>query len=277
MWKKLLYLKQPFPDNYTDESFLDQLKTNLTVVKYSYWKLVYDFSLISMYISSLLLVILTFTSIYYNQINPIIPIIISSLSLMTFLIGLPKNLLSNTQNIKSFLLINFILLVLSPLLKSLTRSTSSDSIWALSFILCLINIVFHDYAMDISKIINYRPILSTNISMANGIVLASRLSSNLQVYCFLLFVLQFNILLPFIDFSLRKFSRFNQHYTLLISIQLISLSMIWKLANFNLFLIYFSGQIGILFCLPGYFLFLQKYKNELQGPWDPAKPIIKTI
>lgn len=53
--------------------------------------------------------------------------------------------------------------------------------------------------------------------------------------------------------------------------------MIWKLANFNLFLIYLSGQIGILFCLPGYFLFLQKYKNELQGPWDPAKPIIKTI
>ena len=46
---------------------------------------------------------------------------------------------------KSALLIYCALLGLSPILKSLTRSTSSDSIWALSTWLMIINIFFFDY------------------------------------------------------------------------------------------------------------------------------------
>ncbi|CAK5081641.1 unnamed protein product [Meloidogyne enterolobii] len=35
-WEKVLYKHQPFPDNYTDDAlFLDQLRTNVNVVKYS--------------------------------------------------------------------------------------------------------------------------------------------------------------------------------------------------------------------------------------------------
>uniref|UniRef100_A0A1I8BVI3 Uncharacterized protein n=1 Tax=Meloidogyne hapla TaxID=6305 RepID=A0A1I8BVI3_MELHA len=35
-WEKVLYKHQSFPDNYTDEAlFLDQLRTNVNVVKYS--------------------------------------------------------------------------------------------------------------------------------------------------------------------------------------------------------------------------------------------------
>ena len=46
---------------------------------------------------------------------------------------------------KSAVLIYCALLGLSPILKSLTKSTSSDSIWALSCWLMLINIFFFDY------------------------------------------------------------------------------------------------------------------------------------
>ena len=46
---------------------------------------------------------------------------------------------------KSALLIYCALLGLSPILKSLTRSTSSDSIWALSTWLMIINVFFFDY------------------------------------------------------------------------------------------------------------------------------------
>jgi hypothetical protein len=35
---------------------------------------------------------------------------------------------------------------LSPILKSLTRSTTSDSIWALSTWLLLMNVAFFDYS-----------------------------------------------------------------------------------------------------------------------------------
>lgn len=47
---------------------------------------------------------------------------------------------------KSALLIYAALLGLSPILKSLTRSTTSDSIWAISTWLLMMNIAFFDYS-----------------------------------------------------------------------------------------------------------------------------------
>lgn len=47
---------------------------------------------------------------------------------------------------KSAVLIYAALLGLSPILKSLTCSTTSDSIWALSSWLLLLNVVFFDYS-----------------------------------------------------------------------------------------------------------------------------------
>lgn len=47
---------------------------------------------------------------------------------------------------KSAALIYAALLGLSPILKSLTRSTTSDSIWALSTWLLMINVAFFDYS-----------------------------------------------------------------------------------------------------------------------------------
>ncbi|KAL8844261.1 MAG: hypothetical protein Q9198_011419 [Flavoplaca austrocitrina] len=49
------------------------------------------------------------------------------------------------NTVKSAILIYCVLHGLSPILKSLTMSTSEDSIWALSSILMCINILFFDY------------------------------------------------------------------------------------------------------------------------------------
>lgn len=56
------------------------------------------------------------------------------------------------KTFKSALLIYFALLGLSPILKSLTKSTSSDSIWALATWLLIINIFFFDYGSTTTNI-----------------------------------------------------------------------------------------------------------------------------
>lgn len=56
----------------------------------------------------------------------------------------PRNQ-ARLKTFKSALLIYFALLGLSPILKSLTKSTSSDSIWALATWLLIINVFFFDY------------------------------------------------------------------------------------------------------------------------------------
>lgn len=181
------------------------------------------------------------------------------------------------SQIKSFLLVIFSIAVFSPVLMSLTGSTSSDSIWALSFILCICNAIFHDYAVDVS-ITQYRPILSTNISLTNALVLASRLRSTSQVFYFILFAVEVNILLPLFDFSIRKNkSWFAYHKILVACLLCVVYYMIIELVGWFILVLWLFAQAGLAFAMPSYFLFLQKYKNEIQGPWDTANPVLNKL
>ncbi|CAK7892428.1 phosphatidylinositol N-acetylglucosaminyltransferase Gpi2p subunit [[Candida] anglica] len=268
-WKKLLYLHQSYPDNYTSASFLSQLKRNTTVIKHSYWKLVDDFALIAQHLSSIMAVIVLFVGIHSQNINPIRPTVYTTI--ITSVAYMATNQHSS-KSLKSSLVLLFIILILSPVLKSLTKSTSSDSIWAISSCLCLANTLFHEYALA-SHVADCKPIISTNISLANAVVLASRLSSNISVFCFVLFSIQVNILLPLFDLNLRHYYPMNYHRTLFISSSVVIATMIGRILGLKLLLIWISFQISLVFILPAYFIFLQRYKNELQGPWDPAIPI----
>ena len=264
-WKKLVYLRQPYPDNYTDISFLSQLKRNSTVVKHSYWKLVQDFSLIAQHIQCLLTVIIGFSAIYHHQWDPItVSGISSAASLGIFMVW------ADISRLKLVIVMIAILLVLSPVLKSLTKSTASDSIWAISFCLCIANTFFHEYALS-SDVADCRPIISTNISFANAIVLASRLPSNISVFCFVLFAIEANILTTLFGIHVRQVYGLEAHKYLYMGTFLVVSCMVLTVLGSVATLIFVGTQMGIVLGLPGYFIFLQKYKNELQGPWDIAK------
>ncbi|CAN3353176.1 phosphatidylinositol N-acetylglucosaminyltransferase Gpi2p subunit [Diutina catenulata] len=264
-WKKLLYLPQAYPDNYTDPSFLSQLKRNTTVAKYSYSRLVADFSLIVLHLSSLMLVALQFTGIYLYQWDCARP------ALFTTSIAVAGFAVFYRHRLKSFIITSMLLLMLTPVMRSLTRSTASDSIWALSFCLCVANILFHDYGLA-GNPADYRPILSTNISVANAIVLASRLTTNTQVFLFVLFAIEVSILFPLFDVSMRYSGYTRLHRVLFTTLFAFDCGLILHLMGAKFMIFWCLGGASIMFGLPGYFLFLQKYKNEMMGPWDPAKP-----
>ncbi|KAI5969899.1 GPI2 [Candida margitis] len=278
-WKKLLYLKQPYPDNYTDVSFLSQLKRNTTVAKYSYFQLVEDFILIVFYISCILLVNLMFIGIYSKNWDPVKPTALSTI-ICVIIYGLFRyhhslsSISRSNLNLKSFVLISFMMLIVSPILKSLTKSTSSDSIWAISSILSIFNSMFYEYSS--TKV--YKPTISTNISVSNAIVLASRLNSTSQVFVFMLFSIQVNILLPSYDANLRQSKKLKYlHYVIALSTFSLVNYWIYQLLNYKFLLYWLSSVLIVMFLMPAYFLSLQRYKNELQGPWDIAKPKFNTI
>lgn len=289
-WKKLLYLAQPYPDNYTDPCFLSQIKRNTTVAKYSYWHLVDHFSLIVLHLATVVLVELTFLGIYDRGWDPVVPMVIAAAGVVVGMVAWdtvtgkkaalltknsPKIKVDKWNTVRSVLVVILIVLVLSPVLKSLTRSTSSDSIWALSLILCLFNMLCHDYAMD-PHLAAYRPILSTNLSLLNALVLASRLSSSLHVFCFVVFAAVVNILVPLFDVGIRRSNPNSRlHHIVLFLFYLAVCVATTYLFGPGLMLVWLMTIAGIALMLPAYFLWVQQYKNELQGPWDPAKPIIR--
>ncbi|CDK27806.1 unnamed protein product [Kuraishia capsulata CBS 1993] len=363
-WKKLLWLKQDYPDNYTDKSFLSQLKRNSTVVNYSYLKLVNDFTLIVLHLSVLALVNIVFFGVYSLDWNPVVPTFISStLTMAGFAIyvftlkrrhqqevvialererklktnkfrpfiqtsrsrstsrqgsNVPSR--ENSQNrgngtlnpltpstihvvtesnppsvantLKSCILIVLTLLTFSPVLKSLTNSTSSDSIWALSTWLCFFNVLFNDYTIEFPSLHHHdqqqqQPLqqqqhtqvsnsnISKNLSLSNAIVLASRLNSNLAVFCFIVFSIQLNGLFPMFNNFTRKVGYTRFHWFQVTVVVLGVDIAVYQMGGLVWLLCWTIAHFTIIMVGPAYFLALQKYKDELQGPWDPAQPILK--
>ncbi|KKK24474.1 phosphatidylinositol:UDP-GlcNAc transferase PIG-C [Aspergillus ochraceoroseus] len=111
------------------------------------------------------------------------------------------------STVKSAFLIYFSLLGLSPILKSLTKSTASDSIWAVSCWLLIMNIFSFDYGSgEGAGATKFPASLSTNAAVMASTVLASRLPSTTHVFSLMLFSIEVFGLFPIFRRQLRHIS-----------------------------------------------------------------------
>ncbi|KAF3921718.1 hypothetical protein ABW21_db0206600 [Orbilia brochopaga] len=204
------------------------------------------------------------------------------------------------STLKSAVLIYSTLLGLSPILKSLTKTTTSDSIWALSSWLFLVNLLCFDYGLSEGEadgakkgveagiqlpqgvtgpagLVNSSrrklpTSLSTTTALAASVVLASRLAETSHVFSLLLFSIQLFGLFPL-------FRRRLRHLSSLLHIGLTAILIIFAgtclhfVVNWHWALMWFGlvvgGGGGAAWVLMG----MQRYKNEIRGPWDPARPV----
>lgn len=185
------------------------------------------------------------------------------------------------STVKSAFLIYFALLGLSPILKSLTKSTASDSIWAMSCWLLIMNISSFDYGSgEGAGATKFPASLSTNAAVMASTVLASRLPSTTHVFSLMLFSMEVFGLFPIFRRQLRHIS-WTGHVFLTLTLVIaaggavgITLRGGWAAAVVGSFL----GSILTAFAMGGcswWLISLQKYKNVVIGPWDPARPIIR--
>lgn len=198
-----------------------------------------------------------------------------------------KSLLLSSRNrqrlstVKSALLIYFALLGLSPILKSLTKSTASDSIWAMSCWLLIINIFSFDYGSgEGAGATKFPASLSTNAAVMASTVLASRLPSTTHVFSLMLFSMEIFGLFPIFRRQLRLIS-WTGHVLLTLALVIVAGGAVgitlrggWAAAIVGSFL----GSLLTALAMGGcswWLISLQKYKNVVTGPWDPARPIIR--
>ncbi|PYH93403.1 phosphatidylinositol:UDP-GlcNAc transferase PIG-C [Aspergillus ellipticus CBS 707.79] len=185
------------------------------------------------------------------------------------------------STVKSAFLIYFALLGLSPILKSLTKSTASDSIWALSCWLLIMNIFSFDYGSgEGAGATKFPASLSTNAAVMASTVLASRLPSTTHVFSLMLFSMEVFGLFPIFRRQLRHVS-WTGHVLLTLALVIVAGGAVgitlrggWAAAVVGSIL----GSILTALAMGGcswWLISLQKYKNVVTGPWDPARPIIR--
>ncbi|KEQ98387.1 hypothetical protein AUEXF2481DRAFT_62738 [Aureobasidium subglaciale EXF-2481] len=287
-WKKLLWVKQAYPDNYTDEeTFLDHLQRNPRLRPYDFWPLVADSTVIVQHIGSVIIFVCCFVGIFQKRVSPVsVPNGIGTSASYSYYPPYetqtsslsPRNQ-ERLATAKSAILIYCALLGLSPILKSLTLSTSPDSIWAMSSWLLIINIFTFDYGAGTES--KFPASLSTNAALMASTVLASRLTYTNEVFSLTLFSIEVFGLFPVFRRHVRH-SSWTGHLLLTALIVLGAGSGLcvtitgggWKAGVIGAIL----G--GMLTCLAmgitsWWLIGLQRYKNEIHGPWDPARPIIR--
>lgn len=185
------------------------------------------------------------------------------------------------STVKSAFLIYFALLGLSPILKSLTKSTASDSIWAMSCWLLFMNIFSFDYGSgEGAGATKFPASLSTNAAVMASTVLASRLPSTTHVFSLMLFSMEVFGLFPIFRRQLRHIS-WTGHVLLTLTLVIVAGGAVgctirggWAAAVLGSLL----GSILTALAMGGcswWLISLQKYKNVVIGPWDPARPIIR--
>ncbi|SNX87104.1 uncharacterized protein MEPE_05814 [Melanopsichium pennsylvanicum] len=207
--------------------------------------------------------------------------------------------------------IGLVLLAVSPVLRTLTESTTSDSIWALSALLFFLHLALADYSghKEGKKLTDT---LSFNAAISASVVLASRLGSNqdtftLLILAVLLFApssssssirLSVNVATStnsdkkqkFTHETMRDLVRFATLYTLTMTVgvgfkfvleasreekeeaEKGEMGWIWMALAYTNVVVTFVSMV-----CPWWIRMAQVWKMEISGPWDPAEPILSTF
>lgn len=269
-----------FDDNHTDETFLQEMVMNANVVKRDMLKVMLDSVSISQYLCIVALVVLVWTHTLNSTITSKFILILD----VTLLGSGFFILLLTAKNLSFSLLLNYAikisffttgLYVLSPIYHTLTRSISSDSIWALTTSLVILHLFLHNYSGSTIKAPGAleNPNLTSNISLNASIVasvlIASRLPSRLLVFAIILFSLQVFLFAPLVTYCLKKYS-YRLHLFFSFVLIAVTLTCVYRLHT-----LLFGFLLGLLVFVnlvcPYWLIRIQEYKFEINGPWDEAK------
>lgn len=281
-WRKVAYggMQPGYDDNYTDDSFLEDMVMNANVVKRDMLRVMLDSVSISQYLCIVALVVVVWTCTLKSAMNESSLLILDvSLLISGFLVLiLTAKMLSFNLLFHYFLYITYFvagLYVLAPIYRTLTRTISSDSIWALTISLIIVHLFLHDYTGPSVKAPGTlkNPSLTSNISLNASIVasvlIASRLSSRLHVFGIMFFSLQIFLFAPLVTYCVKRYS-FYLHLSFSLGLMAVTLAFIYVLHRF-LFVLLFGLLVFVNLVCPYWLIRVQEYKFEINGPWDEAK------
>lgn len=277
MWQKKLYIRQDFPDNYVDGTFLQQLEKNVHVKLFGKRELILGACHVHQHWSSVILFLVLFSHVYNGIWSANYLLMLNNALLGTiylfwmFHVRLGKLNArmrhAKKQVAKTAILLIMTILGLSPVLKTLTEDISTDTICTLTGLLVCVNLMCHNYGEEGD--VGPNPV-ALNAAVFASVMLASRLDSKAQVFGLVSLALIWFSLFPIA----RCFINGKRHPQSLLGLT----ALLSGLASVGLYQVHirlFIAYVGlsgfILVVCPLWYSHLQKYKNNIHGPWDEAK------
>ncbi|XP_017543163.1 phosphatidylinositol N-acetylglucosaminyltransferase subunit C [Pygocentrus nattereri] len=268
-WRKVLYERQPFPDNYVDRRFLEELRRNIRVRQYRYWAVVREAGLVAQQLSC---VAVFLTLWFYMERGDLGPSTLLWASLGFALLGYglyevlgggsrERTRLADLQSAAVFLAFTF---GFSPVLKTLTESVSTDTVYAMSAMMLLAHLVSFPYTQPSPP-----GSLSLNAALFGSVCLASRLPGALHTFAMLSCALLVFALWPCLLHRLRD----RAEWSFPCAAALVCVAGVRGLASFwpEGALLLFLALLVLTLACPLLLVHLQRHKDNIHGPWDEAE------
>ncbi|XP_019714987.1 phosphatidylinositol N-acetylglucosaminyltransferase subunit C [Hippocampus comes] len=272
-WRKVLWERQPYPDNYVDQRFLEELRRNEGLRQYRYWAVVREAGLVGQQLSCVAIFI---TLWLYMEQGLLSPGTLLLISLASSLLGYglyqalasqaepvlqPRTCWADLQSVTIFLSFIF---GFSPVLKTLTESVSTDTVYAMSAVMLLAHLVSFPYTHTSPP-----GSLSLNAALFASVCLASRLPGALHTFTMLSCALMVFALWPCL---LRRVKNGAPHHFAAVCVGVCAagvggLASRWPGGAVILAL---ALATVILLC-PWLLVQLQRHKDNIHGPWDEAE------
>ncbi|XP_034958005.1 phosphatidylinositol N-acetylglucosaminyltransferase subunit C [Zootoca vivipara] len=274
-WQKVLYKRQPFPDNYVDQSFLAQLCKNIHARKYQYWAVVFESGVVIQQLCSVCVFVVIWR---YMDVGLLAPQWLFGAGLVFSLIGyvlfdaldsgMGRNQSGQTRwaDLKNTVVFVAFTYGFSPVLKTLTETISTDTIYAMSFLMLLGHLIFYDYGANAAIVSST---LSLNMAIFASVCLASRLPRSLHAFVMVTFAIQIFALWPMLQKKLKaQTPRCYVVATLLFALS----ALVGLLTISSVGMVLFALLLVSISCLCPYCLIkLQLFKDNIHGPWDEAE------
>lgn len=276
MWEKKLYIRQPFPDNHVDSSFLSEMKKNINIKIYTFKELFLGACYVHQHWSSVFMFIVLFAQVYMGTVSIATLHMLNNMLLggiyifwMSYLKMSQlnqKTKYERKQVAKAAILLIMTLLGLTPVLKTLTEDISTDTICILAGLLFCMNLAFHNYGEELEGKPNA---IAINASVFGSVMMVSRLNNRGQVFGLLSIAVVWFSLFPIARAFISSIYYPRCHLLLSFIISLLTLFGLYSIQEYLGYTYFLLSFILIIIC-PAWYIKLQKYKNNIHGPWDEA-------
>lgn len=274
-WQKVLYERQPFPDNYVDRRFLEELRKNIYARKYRYWAVVFESSVVVQQLCSVCVFVVIW---WYMDEGLLAPQWLFGTGLASSLIGYilfdlvdggegrRRSGRTRWADLKSALVFITFTYGFSPILKTLTESVSTDTVYAMSVFMLLGHLIFFDYGANAAIVSST---LSLNMAIFASVCLASRLPRTLHAFIMVTFAIQIFALWPMLQKKLKARTPCSYMGVPLF----FAFSALRGLQSISaLGAILLALPLVSISCLCYFYLIrLQLFKENIHGPWDEAE------
>ncbi|KAH8300399.1 hypothetical protein KR018_004042 [Drosophila ironensis] len=261
-WVKNLYSNREYPDNYTDASFLKDLRTNLHVRIYTYGQAMAGVTMLSNQVSCLTGFLILYQLLLSDRVAPT-TILVPSCGITgagyLFYRGRSLSLSLLGEDSKTLLTVIFFGYLFSPMLHTLTQAISTDTIYTMTFFVLLANLIFSDYGLDVALV---SKAISLNAAIFGAICLASRLLSSYHAFVLLVEAAVFFVLYPIVtEASWRPAFIVPIFGTCCLALYWMSRPVL---------VLYALTIVFINLVCPLIFVRMQRHKFNIHGPWDEA-------